>query len=771
MSTESVHGLDNKVPGGLETKEIREQNVVRVFLYQSRSAESIPDDADIQTLEFTHMVLLKKGADSVNPNQVMPVGGVVNPGEGIIKAGTREAVEETHLRPTLQSLRLFNTEQTYEFTHPRKGVIRNRAHFLKGQLLPEPMDTPYQLDPAEDKIGSFVKLLPQDAERLFSRGVLELKDRSVIHLLDSLSPDSADREASHTNVNIHEVEAINREALHHLRMIDCKKKLAVIRNILLRNSFSIVPALAEKRTHLIEQTQFFMQELTEIGEIDYQTTEPIIRDVDKLWQEVAGYCTVEDVRLALENSNLSAKLHNATEHFFDPNTQERFDTLNLETGRGVPTINLVLPLLIPDSPSRADLRTLIENPQSRKIMHVLQAIRNFEKSTPNLSEMNRSERDNALAHFLVEKKLLPGSMVDRYPVVSQQIDQFFEAIRDEAQVDASIPIDQLDEIKHASLGQLIEMAQGVADPEFVRSETDDRILQWEARRKLMMLLMFSDASQIWQYYEELGIEPIDRIESEFVELAEGNNLTLRLSVAEPIRLGGKSITESHRYTQVRQLHRRKKLHQIFRKMVVRDESIGTNVNLAGLFKDIEAETYIFDGPELATPDILDDKEFMVPRLETGELCMLRDMHGRQLETFKAPQVIADFIVSLLQTGNGEIEIDEYKPLPEPGKPIMSSSVGGGALVRFAKFYIKHTEPMMGASESPIERYREVQLFVPNEVEGLSAQQEFERKKADDKNYSIKRAFHTKGLRSFMELLFPAEIYGDSIRAMYKDKVS
>lgn len=743
MSTESDHGPDKKVPGALENKEIREQNVVRVFLYQSRSAESIPDDADIKTLEFTQMVLLRKGSDSINPNQVMPVGGVINTGEGLIKAGMREAVEETHLRPTLQSLRLFQAEQTYEFRHPRKGIIRNQAHFLKGQLLPEPMDTPYQLDPAEDKIGSFVKLLPQDAERLFSRGVLELKDGSVIHLIDSLSPDPADREATHTNVNIHEVAAINREALYHLQILDCKKKLAVVRNILLRNSFSIVPALAEKRTHLIERAQFFMQELMEFDDVDYRTTEPIIQDVDRLWQEVAEHCTVQDVRLALENSNLSAKLHNATEHHVDQVTQERFDKLNLETGRGVPTINLVLPLLIPDSPSKADLRTLVENPQSRKIMRLIQAIRKFEKTSSAITATVGIDHDKALVGSLVEKKFLPASMVEGYPVISQQVDQFFESIRDEAQVDASIPIDQLDEVKRASFGQLIALAKGEVVPDLVRPETDGRILRWEARRKLALLLMFSDASQIWSYYEELGIEPIDRIENEFVELANGDNVTLRLHVAEPLKLGGESITESHRYTQVRQLHRRKKLHQIFRKMVVRDEGLGSNFNLAGLFKDIEAETYIFDGPELATPDLLIDKEFMVPRLDTGELCVLRDIRGKQIETFRAPQVIADFIVSLLQSGNGEIEIDEYKPLPKPGQPIISNSVGGGALVRFAKFYIKHTEPVMDTSESPIERYRELQLFVPNEVEGLSAQQEFDRKKADDKNYAIKRPFIPK----------------------------
>lgn len=771
MSTENVSGPDNKVPGALENREIREQNVVRVFLYQSRSAESIPDNADIKTLEFTHMVLLRKGLDSINPNQVMPVGGVINPGEGLINAGMREAVEETHLRPTSQSLRSFQTEQTYEFTHPRKGIIRNRAHFLKGQLLPEPMDTPYQLDPAEDKIGSFVKLLPQDAERLFSRGVLELEDGTVIHLLDSLSPDPADREATHTSVNIHEVAAINREALYHLQMTDCKKKLAVVRNILLRNTFSIIPALAEKRTHLIEQTQFFMQELNELDVVDYQTTEPIIRDVDRLWQEVVEHCTVHDVRLGLENSNLSAKLHNSTEYYVDPSTHKRFDTLNLETGRGVPTINLVLPLLIPDSPSKSDLRTLAENPQSLKIMRLMQAISKFEKKSGIAAATVDTDHDKALVRALSEKKFLPNSMVEHYPLVSQQVDDFFESIRDEAQVDASIPIDQLDEVKRASLGQLIMLAQGEIIPDLVRPEINHRVLQWEARRKLALLLMFSDASQIWSYYEELGIEPIDRVESEFVELADGNNFTLRFDVAEPVKLGGESITESHRYTRVRQLHRRKKLHQIFRKMMVRDEGLGSNYNLAGLFKDIEAETYIFDGPELSTPDLLTDKEFMVPRLDTGELCVLRDASGRQIETFRAPQVIADLIVSLLQSGNGEIEIDEYKPLPKPGQPIISNSVGGGALVRFAKFYIKHTEPVMDVAESPIERYREVQLFVPNEIEGLSAQQEFERKKADDKNYAIKRAFHTKGLRSFMELLFPAEIYGDSIRAMYKDKVS
>lgn len=765
MSTAEGNGTDKRsqrsVEKTRESREIREQKVVRVFLYQSRSAESIPDSADLRTLEFTHMVLLRKGSDSINPNQVMPVGGRVDYGESIEKAGMRECVEETHLRPTRQSLRAFHHTQEYEFTHPKKGRIRNEAHFLKGQLLPEPMDMPYQLDPAEDKIGSFVKLLPDEAEELFAKGSLVLADGTAVHLLDSLSLHSEDRAGRDTTVNESEVVDVHHEALNHLRMAAARKKLTVVLGLLQH----IIPNQKGSNLDALRDTHGsrandLMRELIAFEGTEYDRIQPVLDSVQQLWDELMNYFTVEDIRTALDYSNLSAKLHNSTEYYFDRQRAVMTSTLNMETGTGIPTINLILPLLLSDKPNFSELRILANNPQALQILRILQGVGN---------EFSHKV-DNEIIETLVEQKLIPNLTPREYAMISETVDNFFESIRDQAGLQESVPIDQLNEVKFASIVELFAMARGETNFPFVRPETDHKVLRWEARRKLVLLLMFADAAQIIHYYESLGIEPIRSIEHSLIEGKVTNRRNLRLHVAEPLRLEGEQLSDYHRYQGVTLLGRRKSQAQIFRKMIVRDVSLGTTKDVPNVFKDIEAETYIFNQIDPNDREQLQQKQFLVPRDPQGALYVLRDADGKQLEVFTAPQVVADLIASLLIEGRGAVEIDEYKPLPEHGQRLNSRGAGGGGDVRFAKFYIKHSESTNDETDFPIVRYREVQVFVPNEVQNLSAAEEYDRKKSDDTNYAAKRLFHTKGLRSFMELMFPAEIYGDAIRDMYKDKV-
>jgi hypothetical protein len=69
--------------------------------------------------------------------------------------------------------------------------------------------------------------------------------------------------------------------------------------------------------------------------------------------------------------------------------------------------------------------------------------------------------------------------------------------------------------------------------------------------------------------------------------------------------------------------------------------------------------------------------------------------------------------------------------------------------------------------------REVQVFLPKQNEDgewVSGEVDYQQKLDDDREYGVSRLFSTKALRSFMELMYPAEIYGDRIRPIYKEKV-
>jgi hypothetical protein len=135
----------------------------------------------------------------------------------------------------------------------------------------------------------------------------------------------------------------------------------------------------------------------------------------------------------------------------------------------------------------------------------------------------------------------------------------------------------------------------------------------------------------------------------------------------------------------------------------------------------------------------------------------------------------ELIDSILEEGQRQgqlVRIVKYKGFPEEGKKFSASS-GPGATgkIRMGKFYIEHIAP------DGTVRNREMQVFLPRIVRNAkgavdhieSGEVDFEAKKTDDKDYSVSRLFATKALRSFMELLYPAEIYGDSIRPIYKTK--
>jgi hypothetical protein len=140
-----------------------------------------------------------------------------------------------------------------------------------------------------------------------------------------------------------------------------------------------------------------------------------------------------------------------------------------------------------------------------------------------------------------------------------------------------------------------------------------------------------------------------------------------------------------------------------------------------------------------------------------------------------PRFVRELIDSILEEAGRQgqlVRIVKYKGFPEDGKKFSASS-GPGATgnIRMGKFYIEHTAP------DGTVRNREMQIFLPriirNNDGGIerieSGEVDFEAKKADDREYSVSRLFSTKALRSFMELMYPAEIYGDSIRPIYKAK--
>lgn len=755
-------------------RELREQEpkaVVRLFLFQSISPESIPDDADINAIEFTRTIFLRKSGAN-NPNQLMPVGGKIDEGETLPHAARREVVQETHVRPSPASVRYFSTIQTYNFPHKTSGTQKHRrSYMLSGRLLPQPMDMPYALDPDEDKVAGFEYLSVSEVDALLLNGHIDTPHGRG-ELLDSLLFDARARQERRVVADQVEIEDVHDELRITLALTEADKKLSVMRQIIRRLLPTVTAQDRAPYKDLMNAMESKMEQIQ--GTIDallngkgadrVDITLPEVADmVERLVNELAMnwqlmvealHLTVDDVRAALRYSNTEATLHYASEQF------------DMERGKGIPTINLVFPLLLADDANFSDLRILAEHPQAHTL---LQMTHLFSLASRLRSERTTDKQRQAIRHRLesmfssfaitprngegvftaddVSQYLFHSGLIDRsfqndFYDLSTALDSYFERLQSEAHVRDDVSLDQVNEIKGQSLETLVQYAFGTAPDLELAPAEHQRIVRWEAQRKLIEITMLHEVMNVRRSILRNGCSPIDQIERQ-IETASS------VGGQRAIQLNGRE----HAVLIDRQ---EKSPMSLLRKVMVRDQLILPLITHDSIAKDVFRESYVFTERDADTHW----NTFSAP-------CPMTDKDGKLLEHFDAPVVVGELIQALAHAGAGEqMRIVEYKQPPKEGETFVSAGPGGGAPIRMAKFYIGHTDT------AGVVRYREVQVFFPH-GEGESwepGEVAYHQKKVDDMHYGVRRLFDTGSLRSFMELNFPAEIYGDRIRAMYRGNV-
>ncbi|MFH0818991.1 MAG: NUDIX domain-containing protein [Patescibacteria group bacterium] len=791
--------VDREKRREIETEREKRNEVVRIFLFQSRSEHDIRDDENLKEIQFTNLVLIKKSKDANNPNQLMPVGGAVEKRETAVQAGRREAVEETHLRPPLHTVIEMQAQQDYDFYHHKKQqTVYNHSKFLIGRLLPAPMDVPFQLSPKEDKIDSFLHLSFEQAQQLLNTGRLQTDDTVECTLLDSLSPDARDRVKSRTHINDQEVSGVRNELLFHFQRVEAAKKMDVLLSLMLHKLPTAKKDIAikqdaQQRNEIIRmarqqkaELELFENEMSENEQLTFpekfERASKAIDEANRIWKALAHHFTANDIRQALKYDNLQVKIENATEKF------------NEETGHGVPTIDFVLPLILGREIDSSELKIIMKNSHARRVLRMMKAIGDARRQgiTDGQEIIGRlSYRDPEhpeieplldvpKTYFEVHKGKIDGKKEFNLSVAGVLVDEFFKEWQ---QADTKVKfVDQLNEIKGADLIQIFEYAIGnipdkIAKKILRRQKYDslDRarnILQWEARRKLAAIFLLNESIRVHNHVLERGIAPIRELEEGLVEAkaAEygGSSISMQLFLEQASTDDRHGALGFHKgYKNVLRYERVKSLRGILRKIIVRDQLPEEDVS-GDIDGDAFAESYFFEGNYEAKD--LEIKEYCIPyddnlvddEFDTDERkrFVVRDRTGKQLDKISAPQIIADFIKTLLINGRGHVEIEAFKPLPPIGQAFESAGPGGGGKVRFCKFYIKHVD------ENNVARYREVHVYVPDSKRKTKAYDEYVDKIQDDKEYRVQRLFMTHGLRSMMELLFPAEIYGDDVRKMY-----
>ena len=714
----------------LEQRLIKPKEVVRVIAFQSISGDNLEGTQDLQNISFTRSVWVKKSEISNNPNQIMPIGGNVDKGENLETASQRELREETHLVPRFGKVAPLKSEQKYTFFNKGKAVSRI-SKFTEAYLLPNRYDKPYSLHNKEDKIGAFEFLTTEELKKLFTLGKITTKNGGA-SLLDSLLDSEEDRLKVETVADTKEIQTVKSEILERAKLFEAKKKLEVLRNLILH------------KNNLNEKKKVDLKEIQALSE------NPNSEIVQAFWSEIItkyGF-NLYDIRYALRASNYE-------EYIQDLNGKFQEDKQVL-----VPTINLIFPLLFGANFDIKYLPLLKQNPQMAKlykmsrVLYLFNLANSGDARATNILSNRVFGKDNVpvnrktLLEFFQKSNLLSKDFQFEFEDLAENIDQWFRQMQEEAGIPFDkFQLDQKNEVQSRNLNELLELAFGNGDKQIV----------FEAQRKLILIYMLHEVKTFGLQVSQRGIGNLDKLES---NLETPNVISGNTSIR-------KILLQNKVYDVV--IERRKKTDlSLLRKVIVRDSFDLTDT---APYRDIFAESIIFKKADVfLNEEGRFELEMITDRLPSEKISDAKGKQIKSLSKFSMPKCVFDYIQTLSNkaTQNGEqVEISEWKGLPDEDKGFRSNSAGGGGKLRLCKFYINHI------SKDGVKSTREVQIFLPREItkengskEIVSGEYDYDFKKTDDDRYSHARLLSSGIHRSVVELLFPVSVYGEGVKSMF-----
>ncbi len=730
-----------------EKGPIIKKEVARIFLLQAISVEDIKDNEDFSSIYLTRLVMAKKSDNANNPGQIMPIGGEIQPNLDVEKEVKAIALRESHL--IFENLRPMPISHTYEYTLKGERVI-NKARYFIATLYPSPYDIPYALNPEEDKINNFVSLDNQNLETLFNGG-----SAAEGTLQDALLLDEEKRKNLGTIAATGEIEKIKKELEGRMMISEAQKKLSVL-SVFLNNDKQINDVLKKELKTLKDS---FDKSINEKNKINIKVN---CQEIEIKWKEFFSQNKIyaSDFKKAYQFSNLQEVMSDINSSHVETKGRQ---------GKMFPTVAMMFPVLFGQNFDKTFLEIFKSNLHLAKV-YAFSRVMSLYSSYLNEKELGKKVKlrnilenifnkfTNGKAKFIGESEgedlliffrmsgMLKGESKQNVVSLTKFIDSFFNELQSQSRVDVSkVRLGQSNEVLDKSLKTLLTLA-------FRKSENKvQAIVSFEAQRKLIMMMILHEAES---YY--------NKVTSKRVEVLDGLEEALEVSGSGPSAFGekGRSIKLKGVLYPVIIDRREKTLSSLFRKVFIRDVFI---FEANPQFNDLFGEALVF---EQVPPKKMLQEERLVPENLQAYL-KIKNSNTKDISpNFKAEEVIYDYILSLAEIAkvqNGRIEILDYKPIVE-GESFQSNSVGGGASIRMCKFYIKYID------ENGQSTIRETQVFLPKEVDGVwvSGKEDYNFKKEDDISYSLKRLFTQGMVSSFMELFFPASVYGQEIKMIYAD---
>lgn len=789
--------------------DLPKKDIVRLILLKpiTELPENV-ENGDLQEIYFQKMLWARKTGKE-NVGQMMPVGGGLKKEEELLEAALRECLEETGTIPTgfkpLGKRPIF----PYIFFHKGDQEFRlNRCVYLTADILPS--DRPYVLDPSEDKM-TFEEL---DLDQL--RELLKTKELSInkatgeadhVTIVDALNLDSGQREANYVFAEQDLVEELSKAILYEFQEKEgnFKKKILIRLVDLLEGAGRISDFKG-----IIDQ----IEELTDIRGINgfYRYFIYTYKVERLLLQEALNLVNLELEVASLGDSEKEA-WSRAPQIIKDWRqlTREKIAILlgNEYLRDIIEGFNKIAEWIescekTPDGEEVAETR-----PEEDKVVSLEEW--EFKKMIEKLSKMPESEATEEIMKDMFEKYF--GIKKEHYHAAEEKANAFIENMVAEA-LESKISSDknkgrdvrpmyggrlrqwinskisgqqEVDVIPYHSVGlyrqnnvvssfnrsrELVELALGMGETieEYQKNDPNNvpRIIA-EAKRKLVLMRVASEAmdgrdrvarlprsmierqifnkinrgshrANLYQLYDDINNTIVDVCYSkeEVLEKYSDRLGELRIELGHEgfrtLMIGGKEVSAF--------IHARpqKSVLGMMRKMLIRGCNADEIMDISGRAIALKDQS-----------ERVKEKVFFYKK-EKGKLIPQED-------EFDDNQFVFDFMKEVLKQGGDKVKIVDYKRTPNEGERIDSRGPGGGAEVKYAKFYICYELP------DGQNLYEEIMLFNPTEE--CSAFAHYLRKKEDDKSYRVLRFFNSDGSKTLIEKLFPFDVYGDKIREVFR----
>lgn len=779
-----------------EQERRTETNVVRAFLLQEKTraeiAEEIKRGVLPKDLCFTKSVwMLKTGKE--NSGQLMPVGGKIESSdlagsedlfEGLDRAVKREMLHETHLR--VVSLEAVG-RQNYSFAHSQRGQVDNNVFLFSARILPT--DIPYPLDPEEDKFERFVNLdIGQVAELLHSGKIVV--DGVEMKLLDSFILDEETRVQVAGNSKTEIEEDSTTQSL--VRFIDqmsaqeVRSKLDVLSKLfsILRLKSNSIPNLEEK-IKIWEQSLTIAGNLFEVNKIYQEIMESEFVKPDYLLEAI-GLANLEEEVEYMDDSESKVLLHFMSLLFMEKEwTDQYFEIVKKEKNGYIRNFLERMQRLLDRLGLKVDQDLFDYGSIYNQLLKVYSLKESGELLEDSVEDSEVGGESKIISEEDVAKALQEvfGLYYDPREL-AHDADNFINNIAERAllpHVDkryGTAGVFLLNEVSGASLLDLLKMSIYNPNNNWLRERFSSPKLRrqaiYEARRKLILLLTIDSVKQAHAEKLKLGNGPFYKMWNQLVGGPSGENVRYCIKKYEKRRnkkgqiedvLADVEIIDEEPGEgffektdgRIMKVEDGQLILEVHESVKTLDSTVRKHIVLG--LKDPEEISDVYRRSLVVLDKISPDgqkmpmTEMQSLEIETGQIDYRTNPTNQNSSPIEKATItdvvpVIDIIKQILQNSQGKVKILSFRP----SSKMSTFGPGGNKNLRFAKFYLEHTDELGQV------RTEEVQIFVSQPDSEKSASYYYNIKINDDVEYELSRLTDTRGRRSFVGNIYSPIVY-------------